>query len=134
MARLPQNPVVKTRTEVDDLDGTAYVIIEGAPRHYIGGYGIVGPGDTVTLTKGVQPGRWLEPISDSDVAKLGKDPTLAGKLAAAAAERKREQGTMPADTVPGEGELVTKGAGVPVSDDAAAAGGTAEPEKPAKGK
>lgn len=136
MARLPQNPKIDPRTERTDLDGVPYVIVAGAPKHYIAGFGVVGPGDTVTLASNVKPGRWLEPISDSDVAKLSRDPGLAMTLAEAAADRKRDNGVMPADTVPGEGELVTKGAGVPVSDDAAAAGGTptADADAEAAGK
>lgn len=141
MARLPQHPKVKTRTEREDLDGPAYVLIAGAPRHYIAGFGIVGAGDVVTLPPGVSPGQWLEPIAESDAVKVASNPDLAAELAEAAAERKREAGTAPHATglvvEPGNPEaVITPGAGVPVSDNVAAAGGTpekADAEK-AKGK
>lgn len=136
MARLPQQPKVKTRTEREDLEGRPFVLIAGAPRHYIAGFGIVGAGDVITLPPGVQAGRWLEPIAEADAAKVASNPDLANELAEAAAERKREQGVepQPAGIVvePGKPEdTVTEGAGVPVSDNAAAAGGAkADPKDP----
>lgn len=141
MARLPQQPKVKTRTEREDLEGRPFVLIAGAPRHYIPGFGIVGAGDVITLPEGVLPGKWLEPIAEADAAKVASNPDLAAELAEAAAERKREAGAEPEPAgkviEPGKPEdVVTKGAGVPVSDDAAAAGGTpdkADTDKP-KGK
>jgi hypothetical protein len=123
MARLPQNPRIKTRTEREDLEGRPFVIIAGAPKHYIAGFGVVGPGDVITLPEGVEPGVWLEPINEKDAAKVAADPAKAEALAAAAAARKDEAGELPLTgrrlSAPTNAE-VQKGAGIPVSDDAAA--------------
>ncbi len=118
MARLPQNPRIKTRTEREDTEGTPYVIVAGAPKHYIAGFGVVGPGAVITLPEGQKPGRWLEPINEKDAAKVAADPAKAQELAEAAAERKSEAGEVPLTgrtlSAPTIGETA------PVSDDAAA--------------
>ena len=90
MAHIPRNPVVKTRTERESEHGKAYVIVAGAPAHYIGGYGVVGPGAIITLPEGTEPGKWLEEINSSDVDKVAADPDKAADLAEAAGVRKKE--------------------------------------------
>lgn len=135
MATLPKNPRVRTRTsrQAYDTSGTYYVLMAGAPPHYIPGYGLVHAGSVITLPEHTQPGVWLEPVNPKDVAKVSNDESLAGELAQAARQRAEdraaEQG-VPFQLMQARGggahsmndmaALVTKGAGVPVSDDAAA--------------
>lgn len=82
----PMNPRT-SRKAVDIAAGQQYVIVEGAPKHYIPGFGLCGPGHIVTLAAGVQPGKYLQPIADSDAAKVAHDPEKADTLAAKAKER-----------------------------------------------
>lgn len=70
--------------------GTQYVVIAGAPDHYVPGYGIVGPGDIITLDEGVEPGRWVQPVNPKDAQKVGAEPEKAPELAEKAAEVKNE--------------------------------------------
>ena len=88
MAHVPRPKNLKIRSEREDQDGTAYVIVAGAPLHYIGGYGVVGPGAIITLPEGTEPGQWLEAVNPSDVTKVAEDPDKAADLAEAARERK----------------------------------------------
>lgn len=87
MANIPRGKVVQTRTERTETAGKAFVIAAGAPKHYIPGYGVVGPGDIVTLAAGCEPGKWLIHVADSDVAKVQADPSMAAILAEKAAEK-----------------------------------------------
>lgn len=88
MAHIPRGPKLKVRSERESQEGTAYVIVAGAPLHYIGGYGVVGPGDLVTLPEGTKPGKYLEAINPKDVETLSADPDKADELAEAAKQRK----------------------------------------------
>lgn len=88
MAQLPKNPVVKVRTAKAGA-GPSYVIVAGAPTHYVPGYGQVGPGAIVTLPEGTKPGRWLVEVNQKDVEKAqaeGKESELAEAAAPIAAD------------------------------------------------
>lgn len=76
----------RTARKAYDEGGVKYVIVEGAPRHYISGFGVVGPGDVVTLPAGDKPGQHLRAVADADVAKVDADPAKAAELASAAAK------------------------------------------------
>ena len=91
MAHIPKGNTVKVRTEREDQAGKVYVIAAGAPKHYIGGYGVCEAGDIVTLPAGTEPGKWLIHVNESDVQKVQADPSLAPSLAEAAAGRMKDQ-------------------------------------------
>lgn len=92
MAKIPEHPLVKTRTERAPVaSDRRYVVIEGAPKHYIGGYGIVGPGDIVTLGDDVKPGKYLLEVHQKDANKAAASEEDAAKLAALAAEKAAEE-------------------------------------------
>lgn len=90
--------MAKTNTRTARTPGDEepkYVIANGAPPHYVDGYGLVGPGAIVTLAPGVEPGRWYMEVAPEDAAKAATDQAAAQRLAALAAvqvgERAREQ-------------------------------------------
>ncbi len=98
MTNVPKVPAVKVRTARDvSRDTQQYVVVKGAPKHYVSGYGVVGEGDIVTLDEGVTPGKWLQAVNPSDVQKVVADESSGdpqGKrdeLAEAAAERARKE-------------------------------------------
>ncbi len=64
-----------------------YVIANGAPKHYVDGYGLVGAGAVVTLAPGVDPGRWYVEISPEDAAKAAASESDAQRLAVLAAAK-----------------------------------------------
>lgn len=64
-----------------------YVIADGAPKHYVDGYGLVGSGAVVTLAPGVDPGRWYVEISPEDAAKAAASEADAQRLAVLAAAK-----------------------------------------------
>lgn len=64
-----------------------YVIADGAPKHYVDGYGLVGSGAVVTLAPGVDPGRWYVEISPEDAAKASASESDAQRLAVLAAAK-----------------------------------------------
>jgi len=83
---------LKVRTARTPRDDEAqYVIIEGAPKHYVSGFGLVGPGSIVSLAAGVTPGKWLQQVNPSDAEKASVDVEAAGRLASKAAERAADQ-------------------------------------------
>ena len=53
----------RTARKAFTAEGVAYVVADGAPRHYISGFGIVGPGDVVTLDASVKPGKYLTKVT-----------------------------------------------------------------------
>lgn len=77
----PINP--RTSPKIDP-SGNKYVVKEGAPRHYIPGHSVVGPGAEVVLQPGVKPGKWLTAV-DPKVAEAD----AAAAKAAAEAEQAR---------------------------------------------
>lgn len=81
MANVPKHPRVDINTAKAGT-GPEYVIIEGAPRHYISGYGVAEAGDIVTLPEGCNPGKWLQPVNPKDVAKVQGDEEAAAKAKA----------------------------------------------------
>ena len=62
---IKQNKRVNVRTarKAFSAEGVAYVVAADAPRHYISGFGIVGPGDVVTLDANVKPGKYLAKVT-----------------------------------------------------------------------
>lgn len=80
----PQEKPFQPRT-ARKPDATAitqhYVIAEGAPKHYVSGYGLVGPGAIVTLAEGVKPGQHLVEVSPEQAAKAGSDEAFRAELA-----------------------------------------------------
>lgn len=68
-------------------DEQKYVIADGAPKHYVDGYGLVGPAAIVSLAPGVTPGRWMVEVSESDVAKAMESDDAARRLAVLAAAK-----------------------------------------------
>lgn len=68
-------------------DEQKYVIADGAPKHYVDGYGLVGPGAIVSLAPGVTPGRWMLAVSESEVAKAMESDDGARRLAVLAAAK-----------------------------------------------
>ena len=86
--QLERNKKVNPRTarKAYSEDGVAYVVVAGAPTHYISGFGLVGPGDTVTLAAGVEPGKFLRAVNPADVVKADGDPEVAAELADKAAK------------------------------------------------
>lgn len=64
-----------------------YVIAHGAPKHYVDGYGLVGPGAVVTLAPGVDPGKWMVEVNPEDAAKAGETESDAQRLAVLAAAK-----------------------------------------------
>ena len=65
---------VRTARKAFSAEGVAYVVAEGAPRHYISGFGIVGPGDVVTLDASVKPGDYLTKVTLDGQAEPEKQP------------------------------------------------------------
>lgn len=84
------NPRTSRKASLAD-DGPQFVVIEGAPKHYVSGFGVVGPGAIVTLAKGVKPGKFLQPVHPRDAAKASASQEDADKLAAAAADKDKEK-------------------------------------------
>jgi hypothetical protein len=64
--------------------GDLFIVAAGAPRHYITGHGVVGPGAIVALEPGTQPGDHLYPISAESAAKANEDENERGRFADAA--------------------------------------------------
>lgn len=96
MANMPKQERVKVRTAQAGV-GPQYVIVAGAPQHYITGYGLVGPGDIVTLPEGCKPGRYLQAVNPADVAKVQGDEDQAAVLAERAKERADAEAAKDAD-------------------------------------
>jgi len=69
-----------------------YVIAHGAPKHYVDGYGLVGPGAIVSLAPGVEPGRWMVEVNPEDAAKASADESDAQRLAVLAAAKIKVNG------------------------------------------
>lgn len=87
-----------------------YIIANGAPEHYVSGYGQVRGGHVVTLPKNQEPSRWFGKISPDQAAEAQADPAVAAKLAAKAAENvkpepRRQLGTVAA---PAAGDAESK--------------------------
>lgn len=64
-----------------------YVIADGAPKHYVDGYGLVGSGAIVTLAPGVDPGKWYVEISPEDADKANASESDRQRLAVLAAAK-----------------------------------------------
>lgn len=69
-----------------------YVIAQGAPQHYVDGYGLVGAGAIVSLAPGVTPGKWMVEVSEDDAAKAGASESDAIRLAVLAAAKIKARG------------------------------------------
>lgn len=69
-----------------------YVIANGAPKHYVDGYGLVGAGAIVTLAPGVEPGRWMVEVNPEDAVKAGESESDAQRLSVLAAAKIRANG------------------------------------------
>lgn len=92
MIQLPGSKKVKARNSRDaNAPGIPYVVVAGAPRHYIPGFGVVGPGAVITLPEGVDPGDYLAAVNPSDAVKAASDEDKANALAEAAAERAKAE-------------------------------------------
>lgn len=72
-------------------EGPYYVLVEGAPKHYVDGYGLVRGGAVVTLAPGVDPGKYYVEITAEEYAKAGADETFAQALAAVAKAKANER-------------------------------------------
>ena len=72
---IKQNKRVNVRTarKAFSAEGVAYVVAADAPRHYISGFGIVGPGDVVTLDANVKPGKYLAKVTLDSQEDNGAD-------------------------------------------------------------
>ncbi len=81
----PKKVNPRTARKAADPTGVMCVVVEGAPPHYISGFGIVGPGDVVTIPEDTKPGQYLRAVNPKDVEKVAADPAKADELAAAAA-------------------------------------------------
>ena len=64
----------RTARKAFTAEGVAYVVADGAPRHYISGFGIVGPGDVVTLDASVNPGKYLTKVTLDGQDEKPADP------------------------------------------------------------
>lgn len=69
-----------------------YVIAEGAPVHYVDGYGLVRAGAIVSLAPGVTPGKWYVEVSPEDAAKASASEQGAIQLAVLAGAKIRARG------------------------------------------
>lgn len=69
-----------------------YVIAQGAPMHYVDGYGLVGAGAIVSLATGVTPGKWMVEVSPEDADKAGSSESDATRLAVLAAAKIKARG------------------------------------------
>ena len=73
-------------------DEQPYVIADGAPTHYVDGYGLVRGGAIVTLAPGVTPGRWMVEVAPEDAAKARASESDAQRLAVMAAAKIKARG------------------------------------------
>lgn len=64
-----------------------YVIAQGAPQHYVDGYGLCNAGAIVTLAPGVTPGRWMVEVAPEDAEKAQASEADAQRLAVLAAAK-----------------------------------------------
>lgn len=82
---------VRTAREPSPND-TQYIIVAGAPRHYVSGYGLVGPGAFVSLAEGVKPGKYMAEVTAKEKAAVDSesDDRLAESKARELAESKGE--------------------------------------------
>jgi hypothetical protein len=89
MSNKPLNP----RTERVPKDGEPqYILADGAPQHYVAGYGLCGAGAIVTLQPGVEPGKWYVEINPEDAAKAESSEVDRQRLAALAAAKIKAKG------------------------------------------
>ena len=87
------NKAVNPRNARNPREGEQqYVIAHGAPKHYVDGYGLVGPGAIVTLAPGVTPGRWYVEVAPEDAEKAAASESDAQRLAVLAAARIKANG------------------------------------------
>lgn len=64
-----------------------YVIAQGAPTHYVDGYGLCNASAIVTLAPGVDPGRWMVEVAPEDAEKAQASEADAQRLAVLAAAK-----------------------------------------------
>jgi hypothetical protein len=64
--------------------GPYYVLAEGAPKHYIDGFGLCFGGALFTLAPGVEPGIHMVEITADEYQKASGDESFAMQLAAVA--------------------------------------------------
>lgn len=62
-----------------------FVIATGAPRHYVSGYGLVGPAAIVSLPIGEEVSPWMGTITPEQAREAQADIAVARQLADAAA-------------------------------------------------
>lgn len=81
------------RTARTPADGEQqYVIAQGAPQHYVDGYGLCNAGAIVTLAPGVTPGRWYVEVSPEDAQKAQASEADSQRLAVLAAAKIKAKG------------------------------------------
>lgn len=85
MSTKPLNP--RNAREPSGDSGPFYVLAEGAPQHYVDGYGLCNAGAIVTLAPGIDPGKWYVEVAQEDAEKAMGSESDAQRLAAMAAAK-----------------------------------------------
>lgn len=85
---MSNNKALNPRTARTPAGGEQqYVIAQGAPQHYVDGYGLCNAGAIVTLAPGVDPGRWMVEVAPEDAEKAQASEADAQRLAVLAAAK-----------------------------------------------
>lgn len=87
MSRSNTKPMNPRTARTPSQDEQHYVIAQGAPKHYVDGYGLVGGGAIVTLATGVTPGKYMMEVAPEDAAKAQASESDAQRLAVLAAAK-----------------------------------------------